>query len=977
MRASAIKRLYQLIIAFKRRCSRGLLACGLVFFASTESLAEPTLEPALFYQKVQFDIPAQLLSQALKSFADQSGVQIFYRSDILPVRNTQAIQQSLTPEHALDQLLSGTDLRYTLGERNTLVIHLPVGKAYDSVSPKAIEAPLKQSVMEETYVTGVRNSLRINLAVKRQASNIIDVISSSDIGKFPDRNVADSLQRVAGVSVDRLWGEGRDVNIRGTDKDINRTLLNGQHVASAYWWANDNLSRGFNYSTLASQLVQSIEVHKTPRADIDEGSIGGTVLVRTRRPLSMSGPMFSVSIEEQYSDLAQSWAPQTSVLGSWNNHDRTWGVLTSVNWEERQSRRDGQETFADNTLYTITEPDGTVTDKVYAIWGGGTALLEQDREHFTGNVTLQWSPDEHWDTALNVLRSQMDIDSVNHNYLFAPGGFKLRQNPPAVVANPVYRPSDDGYLNLAAGTLTGADTTGALLDAIYRQGYIDTEVVDWDTSYSNGPWLVHWQLGQTQSSGGTDHDYLYRFLGDTRTRFALTPDSVQVEYLDLDPTDASALTKFSEDSRDLVRDMNNRENYAQLDLTYQPHVSWLEAVKTGFKLRDHTVVNRQSIGEIDTTYASWNSLQQTSLADVSSGLTPALLPHVAGASSVTRYARTDNAQLQNILLTHYDAGLLRYREDTDAYYRIEEESAAYYLSAEFRWSHWQADLGLRAVVTEQYASGYLDDNLRTVKHRYHNLLPNLNVRYQLRDNLVLRGSVAQVMARPNYEDVSPGFIIDPTSGSGLAGNPLLDPYRADQLDVSVEWYRTDTSLFSIAGFYKEFSSFVYPMTEIREIGGRSLNITHPANTRGVSIHGAELRWQQDIVWGFGVQSNYTYTDAEVPAPAEGPPIELPGNSRDQFNAAVYFEGDWLDARLSYNYRSSSYGEVLAGSQTQTASYTQIDGSVHWHLNDRVSLSVEGVNLTNEIIYIRSASGIPQGFYENGRRILVGLRYHWE
>ncbi|WP_339616559.1 TonB-dependent receptor [uncultured Gilvimarinus sp.] len=977
MRASAIKRLHQLQAAVKRRCLRGLLMCGLALISSPLPLAAATQESGAFYQQIQFDIPPQPLALALKVFADQAGVQIFYRSNIVPAINTQAIRESLTPERALDQLLSGTDLRYTWGGRNALVIHRPEVEPYDSVSPVAPQPPLKQRAIEETYVTGVRNSLRVNLAAKRQAANIIDVITSSDIGKFPDRNVADALQRVAGVSVDRLWGEGRDVNIRGTDKDINRTLLNGQHVASAYWWANDNLSRGFNYSTLASQLVQSIEVHKTPRADIDEGSIGGTVLVRTRRPLSMAGPMFSISVEEQYSDLAQSWDPQTSLLGSWNNPDRTWGMLTSLHWQERQSRRDGQETFADNTLYTITEPDGTVTENVYAIWGGGTALLEQDREHFTGNVTLQWSPDERWDSALNVLRSQMDIDSVNHNYLFAPGGFKLRQESPAAVANPEYRPSDDGYLNLAAGTLTGADTTGALLDAIYRQGYIDTDVIDWDTRFSHGPWQLHWQLGQTQSSGGTDHDYLYRFLGDTRTRFALTHDSVQVEYLDLDPTDARALTQYSPDSRDLIRDMSNRENYAQLDFAYHPQVSWLNTLKAGIKVRDHRVVNRQMIGEIDPTYAGWDNLQHTSLADVSNGLTPALLPHVDGASSVTRYARTRNALLQNILLTHYGAGLLRYREDTDAYYQIDEESIAYYLSAEFTGQRWQANFGLRAVATRQDASGYLSDHLVTVKHRYHNLLPNLNVRYQLQDNLVLRGSLARVMARPNYEDVSPGFILDPTSGSGLAGNPMLDPYGADQLDVSAEWYRSDTSLLSIAGFYKDFSSFVYPSTEFREIDGRVLNITHPTNIRGVSIHGLELRWQQDIAWGFGVQSNYTYTDAQVPAPAEGPAIQLPGNSRDQFNASVYFEGERLDARLSYNYRSSSYGEVRAGSQSQAASYTQVDGSVHWHLNEQASFSIEGINLTNEIIYIRSASGIPQGFYENGRRILVGLRYHWE
>lgn len=931
-----------------------------------------------FEQSVAFDIPAQPLAEALKRFADQSGVQIFYRSDILPSIRTQALQQTMPPLRALEQLLANTELSYTRGASNALVIHLPNQERYDSVSPTQ-DVPSSTPTttpVEQTYVTGVRNSLRMNLAVKRQAHNIIDVITSSDIGKFPDRNVADSLQRVAGVSVDRLWGEGRDVNIRGTDKDINRTLLNGQHVASAYWWANDNLSRGFNYSTLASQLVQSIEVHKSPKADMDEGSIGGTVLVRTRRPLSLASPVFSINAEQQYSDLAQHWDPKASLLASASNREQTLGILTSLNWQTRNSRRDGQETFADNTLYTVTEPDGTITDNVYALWGGGTALFEQDREHFTGNVTLQWAPNDHWDSVVNVLRSRMDIDSVNHNYLFAPGGFKLREMPPAQVANPRFQFNPDGYRRLVGGTLLNADSTGALLDAIYRQSYIDTDVFDWDTSYQQGPWLLHGQFGHTRAAGGSDHDYLYRFTGDTRVDFNLSPDSVQVNYLDLKPIDAHALDQFSADSRDLIREMDNRENYGQMDIEWQSSRGWLQRIKAGVKRRDHRVTNRQSTGAIDTSHPQWQNLQALSLADVSSELTSLLLPHVSGATSIDRYARTNAELINSRLGDAFGQGLLTYSEDTAAYFRIEEESTAAYLSAEFAHSNWQADIGLRAVSTNQHTSGYQGRQLVEQTHRYSNLLPNLNLRWHLDPQWVARASVARVMARPNYEDLAPGVIIDPTSGTGLAGNPRLEPYIADQLDASLEWYPSDTSLISAAAFYKDFSSFVYPTTDFRDIDGRTLNITYPQNTDGVEIHGVELRWQQDLGWGFGVVSNYTYTDADVSQPAQSPAIELPGNSRDQFNATVYFERDWLDARLSYNYRSSSFGEVVAGTQSKTASYAQIDGGLHWYLNDEFSVSLEGINLTNEIIYIRSANDIPQGFYENGRRVLVGLRYQW-
>ena len=929
-------------------------------------------------QSQHFDIPALPLADALKRYADQSGMQIFYRSDILPDITTQPLHGGFSHEQALMRLLAGSELRFTFGGNNALVIHSPEQEHYASLTPEPVLPNTPHSMaVEETYVTGIRNSLRLSLTEKRQAPNVIDVITSNDIGKFPDRNVADSLQRVAGVSVDRLWGEGRDVNIRGTDKDINRTLLNGQHVASSYWWANDNLSRGFNYSTLASQLVQSIEVHKTPRADIDEGSIGGTVIVRTRQPLSVADQLISVQLEQQYSELSAHWDPQASALGSWSNTDDTFGVLASFNVQNRRSRRDGQETFANDTLYTITEPKGEITQNVYAIWGGGTALLEQDRSHNTGNLTLQWAPDDHWNSVLNIFRSQMDIASVNHNYLFAPGGLKLRETPPATVTNPVFQTSEDGYLNLTGGLLSNADSTGALLDAIYRQGYIDTRVSDWETYYTDERWQLHWQLGHTESTGGTDHDYLYRFAGNTRFAFALSPDRVEVNYLDLDPKSASAMSSFSADSRDWIRAMENSETYGQIDIEYHPAAPWMSRLKAGLKRRDHGVVNTRILGEIDTNHPRWQSLSSTSLAAVSHELTPLLLPEVPEVSNVRQYVRTDARLLQEVIQPAYQTGLLAYRNDPSAYYRIEEDSLAAYVQGAFEFGHLHIDAGVRAVTTEQASSGYLGEQLVEYQRRYRHLLPSVNLRYQVGESTIVRASLAEVMARPNYEDIAPGLIVDPTSGSGLAGNPELNPYQANQADIGVEWYPSPTSLLAITAFYKDITSFVYPTTETRQIDGRTLNITTNRNSYGASISGIELRWQQDIAWGFGVQSNYTYTDAHVPSPEGLTAIKLPGNSRDQFNASVYYENARVDARLSYNYRSSSYGEVIAGSQSKTAAYSQLDGSLHWYLSNELSVSLEAINLNNEIIYIRSASGIPQGFYENGRRFLLGLRYQWQ
>ena len=958
------------------------ISLGLAFILSGAFPAQAAREHASdsfrAVELLKYDIDEQPLAQALTVFARQADVQILYRTRLVPPLVVPSLHGYFTRRQALEQLLHSTGLAYTFGGNRALVIHLPDTVAGIPQQPSRAggEAPAANAgehLVEEIYVTGIRRTLKLNLAIKQNSDMLLDVITSEDIGKFPDQNVADALQRIAGVSVDRLWGEGRDVNIRGTDKDINRTLLNGQHVASAYWWANDNPSRGFNYSTLASQLVQSLEVHKSPAADIDEGSIGGTVIIRTRKPFNLKAFETHAAYEQHYSDLSQAWGPQASLLSSWKNRQQSFGVLASLNWQDTSTRRDGLETFPANRLYNVTDTQGITTGNVYAIWGGGSAILQQDRTHTTGNVTLQWSPAERWEMVLNAVRSNMDIDNRNHNFLFVPGGYKLREQPPARVENPRYVTADDGNRILVAGTLTNADTTGAVLDSMERQAYVDTVVNDLDINYRGRDWQLHVQLGETSAAGGTGHDWMYRFLGDTRSRFALRRNAIDVEYLDINPRDAGDMSEFSSESRDWIRRMENAETYGQIDLTREVDGNFISALKIGSKHRDHRIENHRTVGTIDETHPAWPQLQQIGLAEVSSGLTPELNQQSATPQSLAQYAWTDAQRLDAIIQPFYDAGVMRYHYDRAAFYRIEEDSWAHYLMMELEGGRWSGNAGVRGVSTRQTASVFQGSQLTSAENRYHDYLPSVNVSYRLQPNLYLRGAAAQVLARPNFQNLSPNIVIDATNGAGSAGNPHLDPYRADQLDLGIEWYFAEASLLSATAFHKEISTFVFPEASLEMVDGQEIILTRPRNAPGADIAGLEFQWQQDFANGVGLLSNYTYTDATVPSPDGLRTLELPGNSKSQFNASVYYEDSRMSGRLSYNYRSGSYGDLIAGSQTETAAYEQWDASLQWRFNDIISLSLKAINLGDEVIYIRSANDVPRGFYENGRRFIVGLR----
>ncbi len=952
--------------------------------------------------QVNEPIPAQPVASALTAFSQQTGLQIVYVSHVADRVQASSIPGGLSAQEALRRLLDSTGLTFEFLDRRTVTIvsekkRNPTAPATRATSLRendigyirlvqAESAPGARSEsatevssqaersgearpLEEVVVSGIRGSLRESLESKREATAIVDVINSEDIGKFPDKNVADSLQRIPGISVDRIWGEGRDIFVRGTDSTMNRTMMNGQSVASAYWWANDNPSRGFNYDILASELVSALEVYKSPEADIDEGSIGGLVNVRTRRPMDLAPFTARISAEAQYSDLPDEVDPQASGLLSWRNDAGTFGALGSVSYQKRHMRRDGLEAFPDNTLFDITDQNDNVTHDVYSVWGGGSAIFQQQRERITANATLQFRPNDEWDIVLNYVNSDMDMDNHNQNYLFMPGGYKLPAG--ATVTNPVFVPTSDGRQALTGGRLEDPGTPGAAIEPIYRDAFIKSQVIDLDVSFQGEGWRLHGQSGFTNAEGGSDRDQNYWFQGNTREVINLAPDTIEVSYPDLDATDAAALTLAPGNLRDWVRKMEEEEFYAQGDLQFDFDGGVFKAFKTGVKFRDDTVENNRRVGTVDPSNPNFAALSAITMDQVSTGLTPELHGEAATSGSLTRYAWINGDLARRVIDPLLD---LRYVFDERAYYKINEQIVAAYIKGDFEIGRLRGNAGVRAVRTDQDSTAFINGTRGTVSRSYTDYLPSVNAVFGITHDLLLRGAVSRAMARNTFQDLSANITIDATTGSASAGNPRLDPIYADQFELGAEWYFGDASLVSATYFWKSLDTFIYRRTASETIDGRAVNVTRPFNSNdGADIQGVELQWQQSFGAGFGAVVNYTFTDASVdPVPGQ-PKLELQGNSEDQLNASAYFENDRFSVRLSYNYRSDAFGALTMGSQIVTDAYKQFDATASWNFSDAVVIYATAVNLTNEVIYQHTEDGIPVGFYENGPRYSLGAR----
>ena len=191
-------------------------------------------------------------------------------------------------------------------------------------------------------VTGYRYSIEKSLDQKREANAIVDVVTAEDVSKFPDKNVADALQRVPGVIISRDGGEGKNVSVRGLASDLTLTELNGNYIATAE--GNGEASRSFNYTLLPANMLAGAELYKTPEARLDEGGIGGTVILKTRRPLDLPSGSGFASVEGTWADSTHSTDPQLSGMYSWHSSDDRFGFLAGLTYQKREARSMGVST---------------------------------------------------------------------------------------------------------------------------------------------------------------------------------------------------------------------------------------------------------------------------------------------------------------------------------------------------------------------------------------------------------------------------------------------------------------------------------------------------------------------------------------------------------------------------------------------------------------------------------------------------------
>ncbi|GGO67139.1 TonB-dependent receptor [Bowmanella pacifica] len=832
---------------------------------------------------------------------------------------------------------------------------------------------------EHIKIRGIRSSLLEAINSKKETSNFIDAISAENIGKFPDKNVAESLQRLTGVSLYRVMGEGERVGVRGTAPSQNLTLLNGHSIASSDWWISSQPSRGFNYTMIPSELVASLEVNKSPQANLDEGSLGGAVVLNTPKPLDTEPGKLMLKAQLQYTDVADKWAPQFSALYNWRDDSNDLGLLMALVKHKRNLRRDGLESWGWAERNFAQEADGSLRlsdaddADIQGLWtpgGGGSALFQQSRDLTSSLLSGQWRVSKDTDLTLNVLYSVLDADNSNQNFLWLPSNTYRAGGRISDV-----QISDNTLLAATYHQLPNAPFNTSM-EAIWRNSRIDQKSAQLHLNHFVEYWKIQLQAGVTASSGDTSADSTSQWSANTdyrvdtsverdiRVSYGVSPQQGQDWFISEVRQDAS----YSEDE----------ESYLQLDFSRSMDHPILSELSFGAKYKDHG----RELQRLRTRNGGYDGLAGSldwRMSDYSAAFPSDYLQGIGSQHTLKHFAFVDTAALESA----YQHLPFEVSEEKESRFIIDEKVVAGYLKLDLKGRDYRGDLGLRMVHTRQQSSGYqqlpgegLPEFAWLSRERsYTDILPSLNLSFDLSEDLVLRSAAAKVMARPDYEHIMPSVNYNKTQAQGVAGNPDLDPFRATQFDLGLEWYWQEASLASMALFFKNVRSFVDVSRSLEVHEGIEMSIDRPVNGPGGTIKGLELGLQHEFIYGLGVIANYTLVDGDRDSGAPGQELsEIPGNSRHTFNLSGYYENDLVSARLSYNYRTS-YATGLGEERADNTG--QLDMNLTVHVNDNWDLLLEAINLTDEVLYsydrVRSA---PLGIYKNGRRFYVGASYRF-
>jgi iron complex outermembrane recepter protein len=745
---------------------------------------------------------------------------------------------------------SSNKQRWTLSGVSLAALGMAVGMGVGGVAYAQDEAAEE----EEIVVTGFRGSLAASIDIKRDATTIVDSISAEDIGDFPDLNLAESLQRVPGVQIDRDGGEGRSINVRGLSSDFVRVQLNGMEALATTGGRDGraNRNRQFDFSVFASELFNNITISKSQEAAADEGSLGATVGLRTARPFDFDGFEMAFGGQASHNDLSEETDPRATFLISnrWMNGDL--GALLSVAYANRNTFEEGSSsgrfrvpaddgcvapyvnlTRCYQSVGSITDADGNVLVGAAAAEAAANGShpriprygrIGYDRERLGATLSLQWDPAQSTRVSLDTLYAQFNQERTEE--FLEVISFARETGAQGHRAVDLVSGVLDDNRNLVSGTFNDVDIRSEqridLLETEFIQSSLEIEH-DFSDRFS-----MRVLAGLSRAMGRNPQQTTLsfeRYDVDGYSYDYSDPNLPQFDY-GFDVTDPaswvySASTAQGDASLIRLRPNKTLNTYETFSVDFDYEINDTFSLRFGgstkefgFDVQEWRRASEALPASVLTELAN-NGYVLADFATTISGFGSGMdLP----AGTPTTWVVPDLNALKDLIdfdcdcvNAYGDFRLAAFPGETrSAYERSNGVFAQLDWNTELAGMPFRGNVGVRYVETQLTSTGVLSGNPITVEHSYEDTLPSLNMVLEPVDNLLIRFAAAEVMARPSLDSLTPGGSVD-SSPPGLSlntGNPFLDPIRSQNFDLSIEYYPYDEALFSIAFFSKEIDTFV-------------------------------------------------------------------------------------------------------------------------------------------------------------------------
>lgn len=897
------------------------------------------------------------------------------------------------------------------------------------------DAGIASDTEDAIVVTGIRGSLSNSAAIKRSSNAIVDAISTEDLGKFPDSNVAESLQRIPGVAIDRSSGEGRFVTVRGFGPAFNTVLVNGRTFAS------DNQGREFSFDLLAAELISGAEVYKSSQARLQDGGIGATLNVKTPRPLDLGGFQAVFSGKALYERNSKDVTPQVFGLVSDTFANGTIGLLASLSYQ----KRDSEIRFTQNRGYlpgTSVGPSATpLFTNVFAPRNQDTGRDTQSRERIGFNATAQYQPSEQLTFTVDGLYNQFDVDSRVESLgaWFEPSSYTAAEIDENRTVTSLTTNGNADFIQTSNNRFVRTKALGGNVEWQPNSNLTVKADVSWSRAADNAGGKNYFavigvpsQYSFAQAVGGGfpsvtnfSSDLTNPALG--RAHIALRNGNDEAERIleyKLDSewkSDGGVLdvvrfglvnTKRKKSSQTIATDPNTLCLYCGYNELADPAL--LSPVNLqGFGGGSGSVPTNFQGFDIEEYLAFLESPAQAAARDAARGLTPGTTAALLAATNGFAATVQPNS------------------------FSITEDVYAGYLDADFVGElgsmPWVINIGARYVHTELSASGRQQQLLDLLpvlsdptifqgvfanggipeatqqSSSYDFFLPNLNIRVNLTDDVVARLSASRTLTRPQVRDLAPRTNFDvlrPASLDASGGNPNLKPYTSNNFDLSLEWYPTATTTLSVAAYYKNIHDFIVQTRSpedftianagnlpvgVNGITGpntATFNVRRPRNAETANVRGLELNLVHTFDYlpspldGFGTSLNATFvsSNAAFDSATTTTFFALEGLG-DSYNATAFYEKYGFSARVAWN-RRGRFLEALVtpgqgGDPVFRRSYDQVDVRASYDLLENAQIFVEGTN-------VLGSKNITTGRFDNqvldyvatGARYAAGVRVNF-